>query len=169
MICCNERHLLPLKCLITFLEYIRRVRGASKSICGPLLVHSVSFLSKFTLKLHKSIRFGGASPHGKGVDILQGWASIATEVVQKLPWKYKVDGRSFWRTDSHSWITACNFCWGWLSNCTQNARFGVCAISAQEIGYCTVRKDIHWCWSIPYPSLYVWGGWREKVSVPNTP
>ena len=52
MLCCKERHILMLRCAVTFLRYMRKVVGASGSIYEPFIVHAVSFLLRLTLRLY---------------------------------------------------------------------------------------------------------------------
>ena len=53
--CYKERHSLLLEWFINFLRCMRMNRRASGSIFETLMVHSVSFLLKTTLKFHKNI------------------------------------------------------------------------------------------------------------------
>ena len=60
--CCKERHPLLLKCFITFLRCIWMAGQASDSICRPIMVHRVSFMSKTNLKFHTKFQIWGTLP-----------------------------------------------------------------------------------------------------------
>jgi len=52
MLCCKGRHILLLRCVITFLRYMRKVVGDSGSIYEHFIIHTLSFLLRLTLRLH---------------------------------------------------------------------------------------------------------------------
>ena len=70
MLCYMERHPLLLKCLITFIRYIRKVGQASDNIYKPLIVHIVLFSLRLTLNLHTNTIFWVAPLHKKWDNIL---------------------------------------------------------------------------------------------------
>ena len=88
MLCCKERHPLLLECFITFLRCIIMIGRASDIIKKLLMVYTVSFLHKITLKSDAKYQF--------------------------------------------------------LGN-----------LSTQEMGYNTIRRDIHCCLSVSWHSLDV--------------
>ena len=53
MLCYKKRHSLLINCLITFLRCMKKIEGALHIILEPLMVLSVSFLLRFSHKLHK--------------------------------------------------------------------------------------------------------------------
>ena len=59
MLCSKERYPLLLKCFITFLRWISNTWGAPGSICEPLLVQTVPFLSRMTPKFHTKCQIWG--------------------------------------------------------------------------------------------------------------
>ncbi len=59
ILCCNERHPLLLKCVITFLRYTELFGQASDSTYKPLMVNTVSFLSKTDLNFHTKRQISG--------------------------------------------------------------------------------------------------------------
>ncbi len=86
MLCYNERYTLLLKCFITYLSCIRKVRGACDNIHRPLMGHIVPFLWGRLSKCPQNTRFFWVPyQHGKQDTILQGDTSIATGVFHVLP------------------------------------------------------------------------------------
>ena len=73
---CKERYPLLLKCFIALLRCMSKMGGASDSIFEPLMVQTVSFLLRSTLKLHTKYL---SSLHWKG-----GW--YTTRVVAHCCW-----------------------------------------------------------------------------------
>ena len=126
MMCYKERHLLLLKCFITFLRCIRKNGGAFDSIYKPLIVHTVSFISRLTLKLHTKWQIW---------DTLSAWkmGQYTTRRCIHCCWSgsYHLLDTQVRRDElliastSPLLFNLCHFHWGWLSNCTQNTRFGV--------------------------------------------
>ena len=63
MMCCKESHPLLLKCLKTFLTCTKRMRGAVNKVFKPLMVHTMLFLPRTTLKLHTTFQVGTVSAY----------------------------------------------------------------------------------------------------------
>ena len=56
---CKERYPLPIKCIITFLRYIRMVSRSPDWIYNPHMVHMVLFLWKIANKFHAKYQLLG--------------------------------------------------------------------------------------------------------------
>ena len=64
ILCCKESHPLLLECFITFHRYIWIAREASGIIYKQVMVYTVSFLPKTTLKFHAKYQILGTLSTG---------------------------------------------------------------------------------------------------------
>ena len=147
MIYCKEIHPLPLNCFITFLRCIMKMWGTSDSRYTPLMVHTVSFLPRSTLKLHQNARFWVPSLGGKGDDALQLEIYIAGEVFHtfiECIMTFGGDSGFFLR---HLMVHTVSFLPRLILKLHIKCRM-LGTLFSQTTGWCAARKGIHWCWSI---------------------
>ena len=84
---------------------------------------------------------GVASLPRKGYDILQGFLSQSL----RSQTSFDVEDRLCELLKAFAsllWVAPCNFCWGWLSNCTHNTRFGVPSEQGKYIICCNKRYTL---------------------------
>ena len=86
---------LLLVSFVNFLRCISKMRGASDSMTEPLMVHTIQFLLRLTLKLHINQRFWAPSQQRKWNGVNCGGTFIAAEVFHILPYMDKEDVRRF--------------------------------------------------------------------------
>ena len=155
MMCCKEGHPLLLEWFPTFLRCIIMIRGASDSIYKTPVFHNMTFLLKTTLKLLKMSNWSGYPPctqHGmlsykerqplllecsitflecnilmrRAFDII--YKILMVPIIFSLP-----------RTNLIFHVK-------WQISGT---------LSAQEMGWCDARRDIHCCWKVSQSSLRI--------------
>ena len=117
MIWCKDRYTLLLKCLMTFLRYIRMIGRASGSIYNPDMVNTMSLLPKIALKSHTYIwPFGHLLQQEKGCYAARRdthcCLSDAGPSLDVWRWLDELMTAS----KSPSWSPACQFYWQQLSN-----------------------------------------------------
>ncbi len=59
VLCCKERHPLLMKWSMSFLWCIREMGGAFESICKPSMGHTMWYIWRLTLKLHRKSQILG--------------------------------------------------------------------------------------------------------------
>ena len=62
----GKQYSLLLDCFMALLSCVRKAEGASNSIYDPLMVHTILFPSKLTLKLHTKYQILGKYPISAG-------------------------------------------------------------------------------------------------------
>ena len=110
---CNEGHQLLIKCYITFIRFIRMVERASGSIYKPLMIITVSFLLKITLKFHvKCQSLGTPFEKGNGMVWYRHRHPLLLKCLPHPSWDiYMNDLKSFWyHLQSLPWLTPCHYC-----------------------------------------------------------
>ena len=168
---CNEGHQLLIKCYITFIRFIRMVERASGSIYKPLMIITVSFLLKITLKFHVKCQSLG-TPFEKGNGMV--WYR------HRHPLLLKCLPHPSW--DIYEWFEEL------LISSTKPAMVNTVSLlpkttlkfyvkkyqllgilSAQEMRWCASRRDMHCCLGVSYPSLDKQGWLEELLAAPTRP
>ena len=135
------------------------------SLCH-LRVALCNFLPRSALKLYTKYQMFVPSEHDKWDIILQGGTAIAYEVFQNLPQMHNADGRCFWQHFSVIYRShQFHINQHWLSNCTQNARFGVASEHGKWDAVLQVKTSIAAEGFHILPLMYKVGGrsfWKHQ-------
>ena len=146
--CYEEQHSLLPKWSMTLLKCISKIRGASKSIYKPYIIHTMLSLLRLTLKLHTKYQILGT---------LSDWEMRCCSIMRDAHCCWSISWPSShvlvrWEEllkacTSLLLVTWCHFYWGRLSNRTQITRFTRVASQCRKgddiiLGYVSIVNKV---------------------------
>ena len=126
MMCCKETHPLLFKCLMAFLRCIKMIGRAFDGIYVLLMVYTMSFLTKATIKFHAKypILWTLSAQRYKMLCWKKRHPLVLACFKTSLKYMKMIERASISIIYQPSWSSPCHFCRKQLSILMKNIRFG---------------------------------------------